>query len=87
MSEQGYCMKHMYDHLHGSGRITMGLTTFCDYLKGEGERRHSRKKKVLKIGTRPAPAAGPTSPARTGKNESAFTHNPNVDLKELGPGK
>ena len=87
MAGQGYCMKHIYDHFHGSGRITMGLTTFCDYLKGEGERRHSRKKKGFKITPRSAPSDEPISPARPAKNESAFSHNPNVDLKELGPGK
>jgi hypothetical protein len=87
MAVQGYCMKHIYDHLHGSGRVTMGLTTFCDYLKGEGERRHSRKKKGFKITPRPAAAVEPSGLARPDKKESAFSHNPNVDLKELGPGK
>ena len=87
MAEQGYCMKHIYDHFHDPGRITMGLTTFCDYLKGQGERRHSRKKKVFKPGPRSTPTTGPSGPARPDKRESAFSHNPNVDLKELGPGK
>ena len=91
---QGYSMKYIYSQLHDAGRITMGLTTFCDYIKGEGERQHSRKKKGVRLAAARSNSVPQSNPIRSdkpgpgpGSGGAGFSHNPNVDLKELGPGK
>ena len=45
---EGYSIKLIYEELTGAGLVTMGYTSFCDYIRGKGERRHSTKKDVHK---------------------------------------
>jgi len=43
MREHGYSVKTMYEILSKEGRLTMAYTTFCDYVRGGGTRRHGKK--------------------------------------------
>ena len=40
---EGYSIKLIYEALSKAGYISMGYTTFCDYLRGKGERLHGKK--------------------------------------------
>jgi len=62
---EGYSIKLIYEELFGAGRVTMGYTSFCDYLRGKGERQHGAKKTDQKQGKASSPAPGKT------KNSSA----------------
>ena len=45
---EGYSIKLIYEELVGSGCVTMGYTSFCDYIRGQGERRHGPQKNAQK---------------------------------------
>ena len=48
MRKRGYSVKIMHEVLTGEGRLTMAYKTFCDYVRGDGQRLHGRKKDALK---------------------------------------
>ena len=43
MRQRGYSVKIMHEVLTGEGRLTMAYKTFCDYVRGGGQRLHGRK--------------------------------------------
>ena len=44
LHNQGYSARAIHTHLTEQGRITCSYSAFCDYLRGEGKRIHSKKK-------------------------------------------
>ncbi len=39
---EGYSIRIVYEQLTVAGRLTIGYSSFCDYVRGKGERRHVR---------------------------------------------
>ena len=74
---EGYCLRFVYDEMTGDGRLTMGYTTFCDYVRGGGQRLHSRKKPG-RLPSKPA-----DRPARPSNRLEPFVHDKDVDLNDL----
>lgn len=52
MLEQGYSLKLIFEELSESGSLSMSYTTFCDYVRGKGVRKHGRKKTVGQAGSK-----------------------------------
>ena len=57
MLKQGYSIRLIYERMEEEQRITCSYSAFCDYVRGNGKRLHSRKKGAPK-----APAAIPMRP-------------------------
>ena len=60
----GYSNIMIYEELAAAGKLTISYSAFCDYVRGERQRIHSRRKSALerlrKNGSnRPKPAAKP----------------------------
>jgi hypothetical protein len=45
---EGYSIKLIFEELAEAGRLTMGYTSFCDYIRGGGVRRHGPDKNAQK---------------------------------------
>jgi hypothetical protein len=54
---EGFSLRIVYEDLTTVGRLEIGYSTFCDYVRGKGERLHSRPKKK-------APISAPKPPSR-----------------------
>ncbi len=76
----GHSIHAVYERLTAAGRLTICYSAFCDYVRGQGERRHKKQ-------GRPPVSKQPSSPVTAKKPEpdrsSTFVHERNVDLKEL----
>ncbi len=46
MLAKGYSVRMVYEHLKEQGRLTCGYSAFCDYVRGGGKRKHSRKMRL-----------------------------------------
>jgi len=60
----GYSNIMIYEELASAGKLSISYSAFCDYVRGEGQRIHSRRKSALerlrKRGSNlPKPAAKP----------------------------
>ena len=73
---EGYSIKLIYEELTGAGLVTMGYTSFCDYIRGQGERRHGPKKAVSKQNQTQAPNKAASSPAASRKSGSVDKSEP-----------
>ena len=97
MLRQGLAMKDVWKAGIEGGWLSMALTTFYDYVRGQGSRRHGRKNaQKVTPASRPGGVGNQTVGVRDGRDKpdkglpdksSPFVHNPNFDLKDLGPGK
>ena len=81
MLAKGYSVRMIYEHFQEQGRITCGYSAFCDYVRGQGKRKHA------KGGKKPRTAA-PGSMARTGplivRSEPVKGTRPeDIDIKSL----
>lgn len=58
MLAKGYNVRNVYDHMKEQGRFACGYSAFCDYVRGNGRRLHSRKKTsgTKSFSTQPRPA-------------------------------
>ena len=52
---KGYSVRMVYEQMQEQGRITCSYSAFCDYVRGEGKRQHSRKNGKLKASQTPLP--------------------------------
>ena len=43
MLAQGYSVRMVYERMKEQGRVTCSYSAFCDYVRGQGRRKHSRK--------------------------------------------
>lgn len=58
---QGYTARTIYEFLKEQNRFTCSYSAFCDYIRGQGDRKHSQTKgKTLPTLT------APSQPQRTG---------------------
>ena len=73
MLQQGYSIRMAYERMEEENRITCSYSAFCDYVRGNGKRLHSRQKETPKMPMSKAPL--PT-PKRT---ESPRVFSQNVD--------
>ena len=42
----GYSSIMIYEELAAAGRLTVSYSAFCDYVRGEGRRIHSRRRRA-----------------------------------------
>ncbi len=75
----GYRAKAIHAALVKAGRLTISYTSFCDYLRGNGERSHGGKKKSSLAVVKKSPSRSESGTAKS----SSFVHDRNVDLSEL----
>gem|GEM_PF-1622486 len=45
---EGYSNIMIYEALAAAGRLTVSYSAFCDYVRGEGQRLHSRRRKPVR---------------------------------------
>jgi len=85
MRQRGYSVKIMHEVLTKDGRLTMAYQTFCDYVRGDGQRLHGRKKDSLKQAPNANKASA--SPATSKKFAPADKSEPfrveRIPLEEL----
>ena len=43
----GYSNIMIYEELAAAGKLSISYSAFCDYVRGEGQRLHSRRKSAL----------------------------------------
>ncbi len=48
MLRQGYSIRLIYERMEEEQRITCSYSAFCDYVRGNGKRLHSRNKEASK---------------------------------------
>ena len=54
MLAKGYSARMVYEHMKEEGRVSCSYSAFCDYVRGNGVRKHSRRKKPLpQVNSRP----------------------------------
>jgi hypothetical protein len=76
---EGFSLRIVYEDLTAAGRLDIGYSTFCDYVRGQGERLHKKpQKQVSAPFSKPAPR-----PSAAAEKTSAFVHDRHVDLKDL----
>ena len=46
MFDKGYSVQMVYEHLRERHSITCSYSAFCDYVRGQGKRLHSRKQRT-----------------------------------------
>ena len=71
MLSKGYSIQMVYEHMRGQGRVTCSYSAFCDYVRGNGKRLHSRKKGTPKV---PIPKA-PLQPPKRTESLKTFAQN------------
>jgi len=86
---EGYRIKAIFERLSGDGRLTVCYTTFCDYIRGGGE----RVRKKGQVSRQPAGQAIPSQHSSVGatrrtvvarpEKKEPFSHDKDVDIKEL----
>jgi hypothetical protein len=80
---EGFSLRIVYEDLTTAGRLEIGYSTFCDYVRGKGERLHSRPKKQAPVSA-PKPTSRPSfRPSKEEDSGDRFVHERNVDLKDL----
>ena len=47
MLAKGYSIRMVYEHMKEEGRVSCSYSAFCDYVRGNGIRKHFRRKKPL----------------------------------------
>lgn len=45
MLARGYSIRMVYEHMKEEGRVSCSYSAFCDYVRGNGVRKHSKRKK------------------------------------------
>lgn len=71
MLQQGYSIRMVYERMAEENRITCSYSAFCDYVRGNGKRLHSRKKGTPKV---PIPKA-PLQPPKRTESLKTFAQN------------
>lgn len=67
MLTKGYSVRLVYESMKERGRVTCSYSAFCDYVRGDSKRLHSRKKEKPKSAPPPpAKAGGPIIVGRAG---------------------
>ena len=59
LRDQGYTARAIHAHFTEKGYLTCSYSAFCDYLRGEGKRSHSKRKHSPQ---HPKPVAKPGGP-------------------------
>ena len=71
MLQQGYSIRMAYERMKEENRVICGYSAFCDYVRGNGKRLHSKKKGTPKV---PIPKA-PLQPLKRAENPRTVTEN------------
>ena len=75
MLAKGYTARMVYEHMQEQGRMTCSYSAFCDYVRGQGKRKHSKGKRRFPL--------RPDTPGATSTGKP-FNYDPSsVNLKEL----
>ena len=67
---QGHTVSAIYQHMKGQGRVTCSYSAFCDYVRGNGKRKHSMSRKKRQAQFQPAAPALQQSGPRIIRSES-----------------
>lgn len=85
MLERGHRVKSIFEEMTRAGRITISYTSFCEYVRGGGQRprKSERHNKIQK-----RPTVPPRPPVRSKSNTSVapdgpFVHDKDIDISEL----
>ena len=88
MLEQGHSCKAIFEEMSRKGRITISYGTFCDYVRGGGQRfrnseRHIRNRKPtgLTPGQSGQPRGGPAAPREA--PPGPFVFDKTIDVPKL----
>lgn len=85
MLAQGHRVKSIFEEMTRTGRITISYTSFCDYVRGGGQR--FRKSEGHRKNPK-RPTTPPRPPARVGSSPSIapdgpFVFDKDIDISEL----
>jgi hypothetical protein len=80
---EGFSLRIVYEDLTAAGRLDIGYSTFCDYVRGQGERLHKRPSKPTSAAPSRTPSRPAPKPPAPEEKPSAFIHDRHVDLKKL----
>ncbi len=80
----GFRIIEIHEELTQTGKITMCYASFCEYVRGKGNRLHSRKKSTPPPQPQ-LPSTGPT--IGRAEKQPGFYHERIANLDELGPPK
>ena len=77
---KGYSVRMVYDRMTEQGRVTCSYSAFCDYVRGDGKRLHSRKKEKPRIVPPPPPKTG--GPIIIGQTRDSFPDPRKMDIND-----
>ena len=81
---QGHTAHAIYEHMKGQGRVTCSYSAFCDYVRGNGKRKHStdRRKRQAQHQTA-APVLQQSGPRIIGSEPKRLIKPSDIDPKTL----
>ena len=89
MMIEGHRIKAIFERMSKDGRITVSYTTFCDYVRGGGNRlrRADQRRNQAALATARLPQSPVNAPRRTvvarPDKKEPFSHDKDVDIKDL----
>ena len=79
LRNQGYTARAIHAHFTEKGYLTCSYSAFCDYLRGEGKRSHSKKKHSPQ---HPKPVAKSGGPIIVNVKTETFPDPRKMDIKD-----
>jgi len=89
MMAEGHRIKAVFERLTMDGRITVSYTTFCDYVRGGGNRlrradqRRGQTASATVQSAQPSVSAPPRTVVARPEKKEPFFHDKDVDIKDL----
>ena len=84
MLAQGHTARAIYDHMKGQGRVTCSYSAFCDYVRGNGKRKHSTGRRKRQAQHQPAaPTLQQSGPRIIRSEPKQFIDPSKIDPKTL----
>jgi hypothetical protein len=81
---QGHTARAIYKHMKGQGRVTCSYSAFCDYVRGNGKRKHSTDRRKRQAQHQPAaPALQQSGPRIVRLESKRFIEPSQIDPKTL----
>lgn len=77
---KGYSVRLVYESMKEQERVTCGYSAFCDYVRGNGKRLHSKKKEKPRNAPPLPPKTG--GPIIVGRTDNSFPDPRKMDVKD-----
>lgn len=77
---KGYSVRLAYEAMQEQGRVTCSYSAFCDYVRGNGKRLHSRKRGKPRSAPLHPPKAG--GPIIVGQAKDSFPDPKKMDISD-----